>query len=544
MIRVEYPFLSRLVGTLRKNMHKTNETRRWANPSFVLPLLVLLVSLFVTDRLWRNVRESGDKIFRTDFEFRVRDMNMRIEERMKTYEQVLRGTAGLFAADDNVSRETFARYVSTLNLEENYPGIQGIGFSLLIPKEKKQEHISSIRKQGFPDYVIRPDTEREVYTSIIYLEPFFGSNLRAFGYDMYSEPVRRTAMETARDMGRPEVSGKVTLVQESEQNAQAGFLVYLPVYYGGAPDNTIGERRKNIRGWVYAPFRMNDLMAGINNHGPEHDIDIEIYDGAKLSQDARLYVSGPDIFAESASSLYTSYSAIKLGQRTWTIAARATPLLEQRMDRKRHLLVLQGGIGISILLTLLTWLFLDDRAQAIRVARQALELALFDPLTGLPNRKLVAERLQQALVAARRHKTRAAVMFVDLDKFKPVNDNFGHAIGDLLLQAVAERLQGCVRNSDTVSRLGGDEFVVLLAEVEGPDGAAAVAEKIRQALAREFTVAGHNLRISSSIGIAIFPEHGNDEQTLLRNADTAMYHAKKIGRNNFKTFQSGMHAES
>ena len=159
-------------------------------------------------------------------------------------------------------------------------------------------------------------------------------------------------------------------------------------------------------------------------------------------------------------------------------------------------------------------------------------LAHFDVLTELPNRALFSDRLHQSLAKARRDKSRLALMFMDLDKFKAVNDELGHQMGDLLLKEVAQRLSGCVRReSDTVARLGGDEFVVMLPDIETVQAAALVAETILAELNRSFEIGEHKIQISSSIGIAIFPDHGSDENLLLKSADAAMYQAKDGGRN-------------
>ena len=175
---------------------------------------------------------------------------------------------------------------------------------------------------------------------------------------------------------------------------------------------------------------------------------------------------------------------------------------------------------------------LEDISERIQMEQQVRDLAFYDPLTLLPNRRLALERLTQQLVRARRAKTRLALLFIDLDKFKPINDELGHEVGDGLLQAVAQRIQACLRESDTAARLGGDEFVVLLPELQGSDAALAVAEKIRSALAQEFvTDQGLVLQISSSIGVALYPDHAADEKDLLRLGDEAMYRAKKGGRN-------------
>lgn len=163
-------------------------------------------------------------------------------------------------------------------------------------------------------------------------------------------------------------------------------------------------------------------------------------------------------------------------------------------------------------------------------------LAHHDLLTDLPNRTLFTDRLQQALAKAKRDKTRLALMYLDFDNFKPVNDTFGHAVGDLLLKDAARRMRHCVRESDTVARIGGDEFVVLLPSVESEQDALAVAEKLRQALDQPFELAGHAMHISASIGVAVYPEHGDDEDDLSKNADAAMYLAKQHGRNNVKLY--------
>jgi diguanylate cyclase (GGDEF)-like protein len=165
-------------------------------------------------------------------------------------------------------------------------------------------------------------------------------------------------------------------------------------------------------------------------------------------------------------------------------------------------------------------------------SRHALKhLAQHDSLTGLPNRALFGDRLRQGLALARRDQTLVVLLFVDLDEFKAINDIYGHHVGDLLLMAAAKRMQGCVRNADTVGRLGGDEFVVLLANVDAAQDALGVAEKIREALSQPFDLDGRQLAISASIGVALYPEHGSDEVALSKSADAAMYCAKSSGGN-------------
>ncbi|NMG66113.1 diguanylate cyclase [Azoarcus indigens] len=164
-----------------------------------------------------------------------------------------------------------------------------------------------------------------------------------------------------------------------------------------------------------------------------------------------------------------------------------------------------------------------------RLKADLLQAAMYDELTRLPNRRLLYDRCRQALARCRRHQARLALLYVDVDDFKQVNDSFGHASGDLLLREFAGRLAGAVRASDTVARLAGDEFVVLMEDVGGESDAAAVVLKIREALAPAVLVEGGSVHISASIGIALYPEHGDDVEPLLRHADRAMYGAKKAG---------------
>jgi diguanylate cyclase (GGDEF)-like protein/PAS domain S-box-containing protein len=171
-------------------------------------------------------------------------------------------------------------------------------------------------------------------------------------------------------------------------------------------------------------------------------------------------------------------------------------------------------------------------------------LATRDPLTELPNRVLFNDRLEQGIVAARRGNQSLALLFIDLDRFKYINDSLGHQIGDVLLKEVAARMLSCVRKGDTLSRLGGDEFVVTLDGLEHAEDAGQVAAKIIKTLARPFEIAGHTLTTSCSIGISIFPLDAEDDRTLMKNADTAMYHAKEKGRNNYQFFSSEMNVRA
>jgi diguanylate cyclase (GGDEF)-like protein len=179
---------------------------------------------------------------------------------------------------------------------------------------------------------------------------------------------------------------------------------------------------------------------------------------------------------------------------------------------------------------------------ALAMARQMAHSAEHDFLTGLPNRMLLNDRIGRAIALAKRHMKKVAVLFLDLDGFKYINDSLGHPVGDKILQSVAKRLVDCVRDSDSVSRQGGDEFVVLLLELEQAEDAAVTARRMLQAVAQPHSADQHDLHVTASIGVSVYPDDGLDADTLIKNADTAMYQAKENGRQSFQFFKPAMNA--
>jgi diguanylate cyclase (GGDEF)-like protein/PAS domain S-box-containing protein len=186
---------------------------------------------------------------------------------------------------------------------------------------------------------------------------------------------------------------------------------------------------------------------------------------------------------------------------------------------------------------------LVDITDRKRAEEQVEFLAYNDSLTGLPNRRLLKDRLAQALAASKRHKEKLAILFLDLDRFKTINDSLGHSFGDLLLQEVARRIKLVMRDEDTVARLGGDEFLMVLTSLESAEDATVAAERIMEEMDRDFAIEGHNFKMSCSIGISVYPEHGGDEETLIKNADAAMYCAKEAGSQGIRFFTEDMNAD-
>jgi len=180
---------------------------------------------------------------------------------------------------------------------------------------------------------------------------------------------------------------------------------------------------------------------------------------------------------------------------------------------------------------------LEDITERKRAEETIKHLAYHDDLTGLPNRRLFNDRLTLALAHAQRSQQKLAVMLLDLDHFKEVNDTLGHSVGDQLLQVVSKRLASLLRKGDTVARMGGDEFMLLLPEIAGGEGAAEVAQKILEAFREPFILDDHEIHVTTSIGIALYPEDGEDGDTLMKNADIAMYRAKDGGRDSYQRWR-------
>ena len=334
------------------------------------PFMVFSVCMVVTLLIWGVVRQSALKELQNEFDDEVQIIHTRLNERLDNYRDILRGTAGLFAASRSVKREEFFAYVDSLGLEQAYPGIQGVGFSLLIPVREKTRRIEAMRKEGFPQFTIRPEGVRDPYSAIIYLEPFDWRNQRAFGYDMYSDPIRREAMERARDGDVEALSAKVVLVQETGAEIQNGCLLYRPVYRTNLPHKTVNERRSSLIGWVYEPFRMNDLMSkgvlGRYLDTVRDELDIEIYDGDSL--DAQNILFDSNVARSENPARFVSIRSMQYFGRNWTLAVRSLPAFEAKLKIAQARIVLVSGGVISLLLTLVVRLLVTTDVRAIKLA--------------------------------------------------------------------------------------------------------------------------------------------------------------------------------
>ena len=324
----------------------------------ILPALVLIGCLGATAELWRGAAVDAEQDAQADFDGRVRELVNNLDLRMQTYVQVLYGVQGLFASSQLVDREEFRTYLAGQDLDHHFPGVHGVGYMPLVDAAQREAHEASVRREGFADYRIAPQGARAWHAPILYLEPFSDNNRRAFGYDTAAEPHRRATLEAARDSGQPAMSAKIRLVQESREPAQAGFLVVLPVYRRALPIATLAQRRAAIRGWVYAPFRTGDLMAGLG--GPRAAaLDVEIYDGDAIDAEALMYDSLPN----ASDKLRATRQQISIANHRWTLRISALPgVASARSGKAQQIAVL--GVSLSALLAWLTWLLARGRVRA------------------------------------------------------------------------------------------------------------------------------------------------------------------------------------
>lgn len=639
----------------------------------VLPWITLLVCLSLTALAWHVSSNRVWHIKHEQFHTRVQELQLHLRERISVYEQILRGVSGLLQSNPNLSRSAFADYIRALRLPEQFPGLDGVGYAVSIPANSLDYYEQHVQQEGFPSFHIFPQYARDVYTSVHYIEPFSGGNRLAFGFDMYTDPVRRQAMDMSSTTGQLAMSARADLIRTADRTSHSGFLMYLPIYKIGVTPATAQQRKANLQGWAYAPLWVDDLMNGIVRGLPA-GLMIELYDGATPTSENRIYSTETSEHHDQALPGLSTRVALDLAQHTWTLYVGALPALYAEHSDRTPLVIGLTGAALSLTLTGLMWLLVYGRQRTLRSARrmnhdllqaqqdlllaskvfsharegimitdphgiilrvnatlcemtgysaqelvgnnprmlnsgrqdsqfyeklwqsvatqgywqgqtwnrrktgelyaQLLaissvrndqgeithyvglstditsikqqekrleQLASTDALTGLPNRLLLADRMEQAMLRVPRSGDLLAVAFIDLDGFKAINDQYGHDIGDQLLISVAARMKSALRNSDTLARLGGDEFIAVL-EISSEGG---VLEGLlgRLLLAASEpviidTVKGAcPLSVSASIGVALLnPGDDADADRLIRHADVAMYAAKQKGKNCYVIF--------
>ncbi len=346
-----------------------SKTPRWNRH---VDWFILAVGLLVTAAATLYMKSNVEDEARRDFNVHCNEIRTIIANRLDDHARILTAGAGFFDAAEGLPREKWRAFTQRQEVEKQLPGIQGIGFSILIPRSELSRHIQEIRSEGFPEYEVRPAGDREVYSSIIFLEPFSGRNLRAFGYDMLTESIRREAMEKARDTKSPALSGKVVLVQETNKDVQAGTLMYVPVYRKGIPTNSVEERRAAIYGWVYSPYRMKDLMRGMlgrHNFGTTSHLRLQVFDGKTPSPQGLLYENIP---AVKEAVCFAQVIPVEFNGHYWVLSFTMADTGFMSAEFTKAWLTLVGGTIITLLLFALIRSLQNTEAKAQRIAEKAI----------------------------------------------------------------------------------------------------------------------------------------------------------------------------
>lgn len=341
-------------------------------PAFLLryrlPWVVLAASLSLSLALtavtYRQQRHAAEQLVINQ----TRNIAQTIEQRFRAYDAILTGARGLFYSSEDVTRAEWKQYITDIHIQNLLPGIQALGFARVIAHDDIAALENEIRQEGFTSFTFHPKGERDMYTSIVYIEPFDWRNQRAFGYDMFSEPVRREAMSLARDSGDSTLSGKVTLMQETEQDMQAGFLMYLPLYRSRNVPTTLAERREQLFGYVYSPFRVKDFMNALLT---EHPLIIGITIHEKHNGDL-LYQSGQHTEDTQDTGDRKTYTDImNYGGRQWLLTSAASEQAIHRQTLPLSLGVLLTGLIDSALLFVATLFLLHWRTKSLSLRQQA-----------------------------------------------------------------------------------------------------------------------------------------------------------------------------
>ena len=509
-------------------------------PLALWPLVILLMGLTLTGIVWRYASVAANEKSLAEFNVHTRDASRNVQERIKVYFGVLNSAGSFFAGSNSVTRTEWNTYVDFLKPKENYPGINGMGVIRYIPDNQKKEFENTIRhenSQSPADYTIHPPGTREAYYPVTYFWPPL-PHLDLIGLDHGAYPIGLKALEMARDSGMTTVSRELPYAKGGDRKPPILFMY--PIYRNGFPSATVDERRKAIWGFIYARVNTDELFRDAVYPSILQEIHFKAYDAGFSDQEipsldkARLiYDTDQNDISHALNTptdpRYHVTQKVSVDGSTWLFysASRPDGLIERRDNVP--LFILFVGSLLSISAGFFTF---------ARNCHQQLTNyhAYHDNLTGLPNRRLLHDRFQQALANAQRHGTGIALLFLDLDNFKPVNDRLGHDMGDKVLKAVAACLASCLREGDTLSRLGGDEFVILLLNITRKEEVSTVAQKIIDTISGLVPVEGKDIHMSGSVGISMFPKDGAGFDELLRNADAAMYRAKETGRNNFQLY--------
>ena len=518
----------------------------WGQSKHFLPMLTasaIGVALSIGGGLF--VSQWEDRVAIREFQSAAENQSGILQNGINQYLSKLVALRALFESSrEEVSRKQFEIFAERTLRDQT--AIQSVSWIPRVSHAERAARERSAIDDGVPGYHIKavgpdgslaPSPERDEYFPIFYSTEKPKTS-PVFGIDLASEPKRRETLDRAWRNNQPATFADFTL--HTGDGDRLGFFVLLPIYRQDLPSDTEEERQRNLTGFVQGAFQTSVMIETILAAAPEPTgLDLFLFSpsaGPTASPvyiyASRLQVAPPRPAAQAVLMAGTHWSgALRAGDASWTLVAIPAPSGKFGIGHDRAWIILTAGLLVSGVVVAYLW-------ASGRYARRVEVLALTDPLTNLANRRAFLERLNMAFAASKRSASPFAVLFVDLDDFKDVNDTLGHAIGDALLRQVVQRLRNTVRPTDLVARFGGDEFAILQADLSDPVAAATLAARVGTSIAAPFEVQGHEVRITASIGISPFSAEVEGPAAMMIQADLALYRAKADGRNCFR-FHTG-----
>jgi PAS domain S-box-containing protein len=325
-------------------------------------VLTVLLPLTLTYTLWERERSRAQADAQTAFEFRARAATESVRAHLQAYEQALRGAAALFATSDAVTRDDWRDYVRLLQLSKDYPGMIGIAYAPVIPVGQLDEFVALVRKADIAGYSVKPARDQSLSAPVLFIEPFADANLRALGFDLYSEPLRRAALHTARDTGTTTLSAPITLAQDLAEPQEPGIALFAPVYRRGTDPTSPAQRGTALMGFVSAGIRMSELLQKtLRDRG---SFELRVYD---VSNGISAELLAPAKPAAPAAQFVVE-NQIDLHHRLWKLEFRSTPEFESTIDNHRPQLVFVSGLLLSIALIALVVVLASTRNRALKLA--------------------------------------------------------------------------------------------------------------------------------------------------------------------------------
>jgi diguanylate cyclase (GGDEF)-like protein len=513
---------------------------------FVPVLAVACLGLITAVAVWFTVSAWEERLAKQAFNDVAGDYATVLQHGLDQYLDKLRAMRAFYDSSIKVDPDEFSRFSD--QILAGYGGMMRLIWCPRVTRDERVEFERKARKTGLGDFAIRawaasgpmtPSPQRDEYFPILYSTASAEFRRATFGTDLNSEAVRSEAIARARDNNIMATAQNIWL-RNPIAKSRSGFLAFLPVYKTGTSNDNVDERRRNTLGMVVGVFQIDALFNAILDQKVlPHDVSLYVYAANRGDDTSPIYVREADhergptaLNSKAANPDAPSWTApIRVGDVTWKLTV--VPIQQGIIGFYRAWMAAIGVILLFGALLAYLWASLRYARRLEKANDQVMQLAATDLLTNLANRRAFIKQLTLAYAEAKRGAPPFAVLYLDIDEFKDVNDTLGHPMGDLLIKGMVDRLKSAVRQSDFVSRFGGDEFAILQSNVTDASAAGALATKIGNALAAPFLIDGHEINITSSIGISVFTPDLAGPDTMMVQADLALYRAKADGRNRF-----------